>query len=210
MKRGISMNRPFRIFSSPSKRSEVFISAFLNELPALTAVNLLLVLTSLPVFTLLPSLCAVHAVCEKIISGEETKPFHDYFFFFFSSFKRSLVFEAAVFPFFFLSSFGIYSYIRLSSVSGYFLVGAVLCISALLFLILFFVSLPESVNKQMNVKEAFMSFVSDLSKNALKLFIGFLTIGVPVLILPYSLPVLLLISFSVCSLSSCCLCCRLT
>lgn len=199
------MNKPFRIFSSPSNKIEAFLSAFFNELPKLTAVNLLFVLTSLPLITLVPSLCGLHGVCKKAAMGEETRAVRDYFFFFASAFKHSLVFEAVLFPLFFLSGFGAYFYIKLSSSGKLFLVGAALCFSAILFLLLFSASLPEAIEKKLTLNEAFLSFASSLSKNTLKLALVFLTVFVPVLLLPYTLPVLALISFSLCSLLICCI-----
>lgn len=173
---------------------KAFLLTLVSTVHKQALLGVLFFLTSLPLFTLLSSWTALFSVSKKLLRGEEIKPFKDYFSFFISSFKKT-VFPSVLFTLLFAAG-GYSAWVYFSAKTAVSAVGGVLCVSFLLLSALVFLFFPCGVSsKGANFFELFDLFVSLLPRLALSLVFVLLVSGVPLLLLPFSLPLVLTLCF---------------
>ncbi len=182
------------LFSQPKNRLGAFLLSFASTIHKQALLGLLFILTSLPVFTLLSSWTALFFVSKKLLCGEEVKTAKDYFSSFFSGFKKAVL-PSLLFSLIFALG-GYSAWIYFSKRTPLSVVGGVLCVSFLILSALVFLFFPLCVcSKKKSLFSLFELFVQLFPRLALSLIFVLLTSGVPILLLPASLPVVLTFCF---------------
>ena len=182
------------LFSQPKNRFSLFLLSLVSTLHKQALLGVLFVLTSFPLFTMLSSWTALFFVSKKLIRGEEIRAFKDYFSLFFSSFKKTILPSVVFMLLFAAGGYSAWVYFSLSTPLS--AVGGVLCVSFLLLSALVFLFFPCGVSsKRTNFFELFDLFVLLLPRLALSLVFVLLVSGVPLLLLPFSLPLVLTLCF---------------
>ncbi len=187
-------------FSVQNGRFRSFLLAVFSTVHKQALLGFLFVLTSFPLVTAFCSWNALCLISKKIIDGEEVRTVKDYFSLFFSSFKKTFLLSLL---FLVIFAFGINAarvYFSLQTSSA-FLAGGI-SLSFLLLAVFLFLFLPFSGKKRQGFFERFESFALSIPRCALSFVLVFLFVGVPLLLLPYSLPIVLTFSFPISSL--CC------
>ena len=187
-------------FSEQKGKFPSFLLAVFSTIHKQALLGLLFVLTSIPILTLFCSWSALCMVSKKIIAGEEVRTAKDYFSFFFVSLKRK-GFLSVVFSAFF--AVGVYCariYFSFKTLISFF--GGILCVSFVLIAVLLFIFIPFKADEKSGLLGFLEIFAPEIPRCMLALFSVFLFCGVPVLLLPYTIPIVLTFSFPLSSL--CC------
>lgn len=182
------------LFSQPQNRFGAFLLSIVSTIHKQALLGLLFVLTSIPVFTLLSSWTALFSVSKKLICGEEVKTAKDYFSSFFFGLKANVL-PSLLFLFAFALG-GYSAWFYFSKKTTLSVIGGALCVSVLILSALVFLFFPLCVySERKGFFSLFDLFVRLFPRLTLSLIFVLLISGVPILLLPGSLPVVLTLCF---------------
>ncbi|MCD7723564.1 MAG: DUF624 domain-containing protein [Clostridiales bacterium] len=171
----------------------------------LVALNLLFILTSLPLFTVGASLAAAGKITALMVLDRPVAVFWQYFHYFKKYFKRACPAGLAVFIPFLIICFSALFYSELSESICFFKIAALISVSAVFFILLvtpyfFYLITLEKGSFGQIAKKAFLLSVYNMKSTFLSFSAVFIMSLIVFFFFPYTIIVLLLFYFSLCSL----------
>lgn len=174
----------------------------------LILLNLIFILTSLPIFTIGASLVALNKSILRMVQDEPASYIKDYFYYFKKHFKNSIISGIVFLSAFCIISFAILFYFEWAKATPIFYFAAFICCTCLILLLLmgtyYFPMLAEiNLKKTELIKNSFIFSISNLKNNLFALSVYLIFAVSIIILLPYGLIIMGLLLFSICSLTSC-------
>lgn len=192
--------------NAPNKAgSALFIDIFCREFTTLLKLNLIFLVSCIPIVTIGPSIGAMTAVTVKMVKDEPSDIYYDFKQAFKRNWKQSFILSlfGGLTLIIIISAF-LY-YFQLEGISYYSMMLIIAIVTIAFGMIWIYVyPMAVSVNLKLHhiIKNSFILSVMYIKNSIIAFLICSLLIGLSVIFLPMSVPVILVFSFSGCSFIS--------
>lgn len=197
--RGVDRNAP------PKEGIKLFIDIFFREFTTLLKLNIIFIISCIPIVTIGPAIGAMTAVTMKMIKDEPSDIYYDFKTAFKKNWKQSFVLGIIGGCILFTIICAFLYYFQLTGFSYYLMmiiVALVTLVIGMMWLYVYPISVSVNLNLKAIIKNSFILSIMYIKKSFIAFIICGLVILLSVMFFPMSFLIIFVFTFSICSFIS--------